>query len=503
MAINRRDFIGCTGGAFASACTSAKAVDDVRSRGFGRELMRFGALSDIHIIGEASCRPFEKALRAFDEWKADGVVACGDLTDWGLVPQLKHVADTWFKVFPKGRRSDGRPIANLLHYGDHDTSGYTYRHCKPCVEAYPDEEEVKKIVLGLIDRKAAWENCFQEEWAPIVKKTVKGFDFILSHFTKGEPTNKAGNNVPGLVEFLEKADLDPNRPFFYSQHRVPKNTVGGPFFWGQDDGTSTSYVFSSKYPNCIALCGHNHLSCTEERAIWQGGFTCVQVPSLSYTTTLAGRENGMALNDRPFIDPIPSMPSIRMSGSSKHALFITVYERAIVISRRELVNKASLGPDWVIPLPAPGSCPYSFANRARNEVAPEFPSDAKIKVSCVKGKDRVGKEQELYCVEFPVASSTSTTPRANDYSVSVEVAGDDVIRVYREKRVFSQRYTWDEKTDSGFPVQCCFDRSEVPTGVSCRFAVRPCGSFGARGKEIYTPFQKYTWCLPKPKSVKG
>jgi hypothetical protein len=208
----------------------------------------------------------------------------------------------------------------------------------------------------------------------------------------------------------------------------------------------------------------------------------------------------MALNDRPFIDPIPTMSSIKMSGVSRHALFVTVYERGLSIRRHELVKGETLGPDWVIPFPISGNKPYSFANRSKTEIAPEFSADAKIKVSCIRGKDRLNKERDLYCVEFPVASSTASTPRANDYSVSVEVAGDDVIRTYREKRVFSQRYTWDEKTDAAFPVQCCFGAEEIPTGVMTRFVARPCGSFGARGKPIVTSFSKQIWKLVKNKT---
>ena len=495
MAQGRRGFISSSVCAAAFFAAPRLAAERVRRHGIGRELMRFGALSDIHVTDDASCRPFERALKAFDEWKADGVLVCGDLADWGVVPQLKRVGDVWLRTFPKGRRSDGQPIANLIHYGDHDTSTWTYRNAPQCVAEFPDEEGMKRVIIPHYGREKAWEECFQEPWHPIEHKNVKGFDFILSHFARFEEGNPAGDCVPALPAFLASAGLDPARPFFYSQHRIPKNTVGGAFVWGQDDGTTTTSVFAERYPNCFAFCGHCHLTCTEERAIWQDSFTCVQVPSLSYTVTLAGRENGMSLNDRPYVDPIPTMPSLQMTGSSKQGFFVSVHERAVVIRRHEFAGGASLGPDWVVPLPVSSSAPYSFARRAKTDVAPQFAPGAEIAVSCVKAKDRLGKMRDLFRVEFPTASSSSDTPRANDYEVAVEIARDDVVRIFRAKRVFSQRYTWDEKTDAKLPVYCCFGLDEVPSGMLTRFTARPCGSFGARGRAISTPFARRTFKL--------
>ena len=79
--------------------------------------------------------------------------------------------------------------------------------------------------------------------------------------------------------------------------------------WGQDDG-KVRKLFAEKYPNCIAFCGHEHLTSAEEAAIWQGEFTCVAVPSLSYCITLGGRENGYSLADKPYVEPKYMMPAI-------------------------------------------------------------------------------------------------------------------------------------------------------------------------------------------------
>ena len=37
-------------------------------------------------------------------------------------------ASIWHKVFPDGRRSDGQPIMQCFHYGDHDLGGFAHKY---------------------------------------------------------------------------------------------------------------------------------------------------------------------------------------------------------------------------------------------------------------------------------------------------------------------------------------------------------------------------------------
>ena len=452
--------------------------------------MKLGVVSDIHVDvkGGYAHQGWEKALRAFDEWKADGVLLCGDMADFGLDIQLQWVADSWFKVFRGGRRSDGQPVANLLHYGDHDTSGTDYNWCPECVKLFPEEAERVRHIIARNDRKAIWEKCFHEEWAPIVRKTVKGYDFILSHFTRGEPGNPRGNNVPGLEGFLARAKLDPNRPFFYSQHRIPRNTAGGPYVWGQDDGQTTR-LFTEKYPNCFCFCGHDHLCSSEEQAIWQGGFTAVQVPSLLYCSSLAGRENSYGENDRPYRKPYFAMDSYP-AGLSRHGYFVSIHERAVVIRRWSFFDNGPVGPDWTVPLPFSSGRPYAPAYRAEHEPAPEFPSDAQISFELVDGKDRGKEEHEFLEVRFPLAVATDTTPRANDYEVQLELRRDDVVRIIDQRRVFSSNYGRSLAKDTA-PVVCRFPTDAIPREQQVRFVARPLTSFGRAGRAIASPFTTY------------
>lgn len=452
----------------------------------GPERLRLAVFSDIHVTGRDKTQEnWEKGLRKADAFKADGVLVCGDLADWGLEQQLEVVAESWFKVFPDGKRSDGQPVANLLHYGDHDTSGYTYRGCWECAHAWPDEAEMRKHIIRYLDRKAIWERCFKEPWAPIVHKKVKGYDFILSHFTKGEKGNANGDNVPGLKEFLAAQKLDPKKPFFYSQHRVPNPSAGGPWCWGRDDGQTVS-LFNSKYPNCFVFCGHQHLTAAEEQAIWQGGFTAVAVPSLLYCCSLEGRENSTHTEwDSYFKSPALTMTKQVGWGNTKGGLFVTVYDNAVVIRRWNAQDDATVGPDWIVPLPLGGEKPYSHAFRAAHDPAPQFPKGAAITWRKGHGKDCQGVEQDFLDVTFPIAVATAETPRANDYEVQVEVLRCDVTNVIATYRVFSPLYGRALSVDVE-PVTCSVPLKAIPEPgfQRVRIVARPVNSFGRKGEPI-------------------
>ncbi len=474
--IKRRSFLRS-----AIAFGAANAISEVKAFApdKGRLKMKLGVLSDIHISPRKNTQQWEKALRAFDKWGADGVLVCGDLADFGTIPELELVAETWFKVFPGNRRSDGGEVVNLLHYGDHDCSGGTYRSSGECVRAYPDEEAMKKLIIPFNDRKAAWERCFKEEWAPIVHKKVKGYDFILSHFSKGEPGNYHGDNVPGLEEFMAKQNLDPKKPFFYSQHRILRSTAGGPHVYGQDDGKVRD-LLATKYPNCIAFCGHAHLTASEERSVWQGAFACVEVPSLCYCVTLGGRENG----SRSGFDFL-------MSGinNASQGYFVSVYENAVDIRRWSFTWDACLGPDWSIPLSG-SSAKYSHERRAAEEPAPEFAPGSKLKVYASTGKARNGKMSDFVTVAFPLSQLVDGIGRANDYEVQLEHCSDDVIRVLSTRRVFPPNYASGYEKNEG-PVVCNFRREELPVGELIRFVARPVNSFSARGKALASGWIRY------------
>ena len=117
--LSRRGFLG---GAVAFG-----AVAGCRSGFFAvggeRPLLRFGVLSDVHVRlakgGEGFAAGYgtetlEKTLAYFRDCGVDAVIMAGDMTDCGVIGELKAVADAWFKVFPDDRAADGRKVERLF-----------------------------------------------------------------------------------------------------------------------------------------------------------------------------------------------------------------------------------------------------------------------------------------------------------------------------------------------------------------------------------------------------
>ena len=475
MRANRREFIlgaaalGLTPGAFAA----------------GAPRLRFGVLADIHINKNKWNRQpdgtyrdvkFRRALEVFRDAKVDAVMCCGDLADFGLADELQIVADTWYEVFPDNRRPDGAPVVNLFHYGDHDMSPDIYKRLKtPADNGYRTWDEFERQLLHK-SRKAAWEKCFKEPWAPIVHKNVKGCDFVLCNFTAGEPDNKWGNNTPGAEAFLAKLNLPKDKPFFYSQHRVYRGTTGLGKMWGQDDGRSTKLL--SAYPNCIAFCGHAHTMFSNEDNIWQGGFTAIEVPSLNYLGGIEYppyRENGQHQDkNRKFPCQMPVYPFWQAT----QGYVVDVFDDRVVVNRMDVDRNEPVASAWVIPLPSPGTSPFDVEKRKAAEVAPAFPADAKVAVSRAQGKDRSGTPTDQVTFAFLPARSTDRTPRAYDYVVRL-VGKDRTV----EKRVFAPNHFRPESQETK-DVTCVFAAAELPSSPF-DVEVRPASFFGKEGRVIH------------------
>ena len=201
--LTRRNFIG----------SAAAAVVGAQVETFGTAMarlpdLRLGVLSDPHVSlvpgmkTSPSAEMFRRALEYFREREVDGVLVCGDLTHTGLQDEFELMAGVWNSVFPDGKGKCGRPVANLMHYGDHDAEARFYRkdvltprYAKAGLPLPPSLSE------GDL-RKTLWERCFGEAWSPIQHKRVRGYDFFLSHFMRETP-----GTATGLGEMLETAGI--------------------------------------------------------------------------------------------------------------------------------------------------------------------------------------------------------------------------------------------------------------------------------------------------------
>ena len=445
----------------------------------GQPRLKIGILSDVHIRFADKTDALESAFRYFCDNGADGVMIAGDMADAGLEHQLKAVADTWRKVFPKDKAPDGRHVERLFVYGNHDVEGQTYGTLADIVSKEEREALIRKEAI-VNDRAAAWRRCFKEKYQPIYLKEVKGYKFVGSHWSSQE-------RIDGLREFMEahRSELEGDRPFFYFQHPHPKNTCSGPWAWGQDNGESVEIL--SSFSNCIAFSGHSHTILNDEMDIWQGDFVSVGTSSLSYTYARGGREN-------TYIDRYPGKEPSQMPVVSqkdgKQGMLMTVYDDCVTLCRHDFVYGESLGDDWIIPLPLNRSeKTLSFAYREARAVAPEFPAGSAVRITRAQGKDRYGEEQPQTMVHFPNVLRRNANQRAYDFEVQVEMQDQDALKIMLTKRVMSPHFYLGEGKDDD-EVYCVFGDKELPEHRPIRFAVRPVESFGKKGRPLYSDWIK-------------
>lgn len=495
----RRGFIA---GGLCLAATRALSADGKRPN------LRVGILSDVHVNGERPARNLERALRYFDARKVDAVLIAGDLVTWNRYSEFKLMAETWFKVFPGDRRSDGVKIERLFVTGNHDVDGFAYGGAK-----YRSLAEAKKDGF-FFHREEYWREFFHEDYRPVSVKTVKGYRFVLRNWISVLNLDK---NCPPLAKeagcrtepnptegFLASLDLPKDRPFFYVQHEAPKDTVNATWLvkgarWGSDncdDGTSTRFL--SRYPNVIAFSGHSHNSLTDEMSIWQGAFTAVNCScNCGFVFTAPGRENGWCGDDFNR-DPPFEMAPIDIYAVNQ-GMVMEVFDDAVVLERHEFRHGRRLGPDWVIPTGSDARKPYTIENRAKAAKRPAFPAKAEVKVWQGEGYGRnaagtgIAKEKHAQIfVSFPPVRTTEGSPtRAWDYSVRAELVAGDVVKTLSERHVFSEGAFFAEE-DEPQSVVCAFNRKDVPA-KSCvrqkvRFVVTPRSCWGVEGEPISSPW---------------
>ena len=72
-----------------------------------------------------------------------------------------------------------------------------------------------------------WKRAFDEDYAPMYVKTVKGYKFVGVHFDLEGGYHQEG----AIAAFLEshRDELAGSKPFFYTQHFHPKGTCSAPW----------------------------------------------------------------------------------------------------------------------------------------------------------------------------------------------------------------------------------------------------------------------------------
>ena len=383
--LNRRNFIQS---AFVGA---AMGLGGCRNLVFGeRPELRFGVVSDIHVTTPESAALFEASLRYFRDRDVDAVMVPGDLTDWGLKSSLQHVADAWNRVFPSETPGGKSRVVPLLCTGNHDFDGWKYGDMTMEMHAngYSEDEALSKLGLA-----ACWEEIFHETWEPIRVRTVKGYDFISGEWR--------GYGKLGDWMKANGARFRGERPFFYFQHPPLRGTTSDSFGWA-DEGAG--FAALKDFPNAVAFSGHAHHTFNDELSIWQGEFTAIATPSLSYMSVPQNHENGSSERDGSATETMPKIPA-RRDLRGGQGFVVNVYRDRIEIERRDLEEGGEEGAaPWVVPLPmASGLKPYAAAARRASAPAPRFPEGAELETYTRNTETRQGKWAIAMTLRFPAA----------------------------------------------------------------------------------------------------
>ena len=487
MEFSRRAFLRA-GGAFALLNGGCAFRAPAGLFGCGRANVSFGVISDVHIQNPGDEEHLLNAFRFFRERRVDGVMVAGDIADRGRISQLKIFADAWYSVFPDDKGLDGQKVEKLFIYGNHDIWGYSWG----------DTDEIaRRDGIGYDDATQArvWEELFHEPYSEFWIKNVKGYSFIGGHWTKKD-------NFDGLDAFLKahEKELDPSKPFFYTQHAHPKDTCYGSWAWGHDNGSSTKAL--SRFPNAVAFSGHSHYTLTDDRSVWQGAFTSINTASMKYSSLdYSLRDNLDAVNTagyqgekgRPKAHPRVYVGRFEEAGKDascgvnlmqgRQGMLVSVYDDRMVIERREFVTGHSLGEDWVVPLPVrAGVGPFAYGEQAKRKVAPEFAADAKVAVSFVEDENKdIGRAVQLDC---PRAEERGGC-RVFDYEVTATLVEDDVDLVQVQRRFIAPDFFLPLERK----IKSCRFRlalSDLKLKGHYRFGVTPIESFGKKGRTIWS-----------------
>lgn len=400
MNMNRRTFLG---GALMSGVWAGLPV-----RGVSVEMpeLRFGVVSDIHVTTPESAALFEASLRYFRSRDVDAMMVPGDVTDWGTKQSLQYVADAWNRVFPREPAGGGKTVTPLFCTGNHDFEGWLYPDMTMEMHANGYSEDEALVRLGL---KACWEEVFHEPWAPLRIRTVKGYDFVSCEW-KGQE---------GLGDFMKEhaTRLSGQRPFFFFQHSPIKGTTSDEV--ACEDG-GVSFEALKAFPNAVCFTGHAHHTFNDERSIWQGAFTAVATPSLSYADVPEGHENGNGRRDGGDQTTMPPIAA-RREFRGGQGYVVNVYRDRIVIERLDFEEGGVEGaPPWTFPLPvSSGSQPYAPAPRAKAAPVPTFLAGARLETYTCNTETRQGRWAIAMTLKFPTALAPKGQ-RVYDYELRVE-----------------------------------------------------------------------------------
>jgi predicted phosphodiesterase len=454
---SRRGFIGALLSSAACGCASSGKY------WFGEApRLKMGVISDIHITTPESADRFRLALAHFRDLGADAIIVSGDLTDWGLKSSLRYMADVWNEVFPGDRGANGEKVARLFVTGNHDLDGWLYGDMTLDMhtQGYSEEEALSK--LGI---EKCWEEIFGERYEKIRLINVKGYDFVCAHW------NNSDDKV--IAEWFKEngSKIKKGKPFFFTRHCPIHGTEPR---LPQMNGLTEAL---KAHPDCIAFTGHTHRNLFDERSIWQGGFTAVTVPSMSYSSVPGGYENGSGSRTGTSNQGMERIDA-RERLLQPQGFFVEIFERKAVINRFDFTRMANVAEPWVIPTGEGRSEPYTREKRFASLPVPQFAEGAELKTYVTNSDTRNARWRIFMTLEFPAANVDGV--RAYDYEARVEFSAGGTGAI---KRFLSPGF-YRPADEEDKIMRFRFDCMDLPEYGKYRFRVYPRNCFGAYGRPI-------------------
>lgn len=452
--LNRRQFIITAGSAaIGYGCDTLGGLADSPN-------LRFGVISDIHLTIFPSSAMLEKTLRYFSDSGVDAVMIVGDLSDYGTRSGWRLLKDTWDGVFAN------TSVIPLFCTGNHDVEGWRYGDMAADMFANGEtgEDRIRPETVGDV-----WTEVFEEAWEPVRLRTVRGYSFVSIEY----------GHEKELAKWLEskKVGQRKDKPFFFFQHMPMRGTTADSGGWS--DGGAVKPVLDH-YPNCVAFTGHTHRPFYDERSIWQGSYTAIAVPSLSYSSIPYDHENGNDCRDGGSIKTMPVIPT-RRDHRGGLGYIVDVWSDRIVVERHDFLVGEQTASKWIVPQPFSMERLYAYERRAKISKSPEFPPGASIEVRTSNTENRQGKWVIVVECRFPSAMIVDGT-RVYDYELRV-VSSNGSVKF--SKLYFSPAFA-EPRVNEPKAQRFWFGADELPRDIDCRVEAVARNSFGKCSAAIYS-----------------
>lgn len=435
MSIKRREFISGIGALSFMAPTYQLFGDE-------KPQLRIGVMTDTHIgKTKESCARVKLAYQLFRKHSVDLMVNVGDVADYHYPTGYQAYRETVEEVFA-GVPAAKRP-KELFVYAAHDHFNYggpkkRSLWFKDATPAFADMERLIGATNG-----------------PYAQGSVKGFPYVVfpQRMTDGLDMKRCEKMVADAVS------ANPGKPVFVFAHIPPYGTTRG------GSGSLEKRKMLNKYPQVVNFSGHTHGTLANERAIWQGEFTSLNVGCLQ---TWGGGHVG---------NNVPRMPNFGV-------VIAEVYSSRIVFRRLDVRDGVEHNEPWMIPWPFdPASAPYRTAGRKEKSATPSFAAGAELKVAPIGDEGGV-------LLTIPV---TSGVPRPYTYQVHLEYLDQDGKWETRgRKDFFGDAWQRPQERPEKYDVEVTgayFDPER-----KYRFRVFPLNCWGKKGDALTVEFTS-----PEPK----